>query len=268
MIEACLQVFDQLRRRFFYKDQTKTPKLEDKNFVIAACRSWFDEYRGGLLSLGINEPLLVEIDKPMKNLLQATNSSKRRSYYRRQIKKANTVIDGLQVDAQIAEWNISKEEDGDVIVRNALKILDSDLERRYLQVIYDLNDPKRVSYAGTANEIREIIRIVLFLQAPDAEITKTPWFRKRKENEEKNNKTLTTPTQTERVKFIMEKKRAGDKALKNAQENEALIEGLLGKVVRSSYDRMNAGVHGQKNRDEIIKGLRYVHAFLLDILPE
>src|SRR3989344_790262 len=104
MTEACLQVFDQLRRRFFYKNQTKTPQQEDKNFVVAGCRSWFDEYRNGLASLGMDEKFLLEIDKSMRLLLRAASSSKRRSFYRQQITKANKILEKIQVDAQIAEW--------------------------------------------------------------------------------------------------------------------------------------------------------------------
>jgi len=267
MTEACLQVFDQLRRRFFYKDQTKTPQQEDRNFVVAACRSWFDEYRNGLASLGIEEKFLLEIDKSMRLLLQAATSSKRRSFYRQQITRANKILEKIQVDAQIAEWSSTKNDSlvGDVNVRNALKNFDPDLERRYLQAIYDLNDSKRISYAGTANEIREIIRIVLSLQAPDKEVGKMPWFKESRKKQTDN--TSERPTHTERVRFILEKRRAGGKEVKSAQENEKLIDGLLGSVIRSSYDRMNAGVHGKKDREEIIRGLRYVHAFLFDVLP-
>lgn len=267
MTEACLQVFDQLRRRFFYKDQTKIPKQEDRNFVVAVCRSWFDEYRNGLAMLGIEEKFLLEIDKSMRLLLQAATSSKRRSFYRQQIVKANKILEKIQVDAQIAEWRSAKNDSliGDVNIRNTLKNLDPDLERRYLQAIYDLNDSKRTSYAGTANEIREIIRIVLSLQAPDKEVGKTSWF---KESRQKQRDGIPERlTHAERVKFILEKRRAGGKEVKSAQENEKLIDGLLGNVVRSSYDRMNAGVHGKKAKEEIIRSLRYVHAFLCDILP-
>jgi len=152
-----------------------------------------------------------------------------------------------------------------VDIRDALNNIDPDLERRYLQVIYDLRDSERISYAGTANELREVIRIVLSILAPDKRVTKTKWF---KESRRENKKNLPEkPTHRERVKFIMGERNAGSKEIKNAQENENLIDGLLSNVVRSSYDRLNVGVHGKKDRKEVIRSLRYAHAFLLDILP-
>ncbi|MDD5652454.1 MAG: hypothetical protein PHX98_03615 [Candidatus Moranbacteria bacterium] len=214
----------------------------------------------------MEESLILKVDKIMRSLLGATNSSKRRSFYKKQITETIKIIEKISADAQIAEWRATRNGSsiGDAGVRNILKKLDPDLERRYLQVIYDLQDEKRISYAGTANELREIIRIVLVLRAPDEEVMKTDWF---KENREKPKNSLPEkPTQAERVRFIMEKKRAGDKESKNARDNGELIDGLLGGVVRSSYDRINAGVHSKKDRDEIIRSLRYVHAFLSDIL--
>lgn len=268
MVESCIQLFDRLHRIFFYrKDKNRAPNQEDKNFAIAACRSWFDDYRQKLVVLEIAPELLIKIDEAMRSLLKLTNSSRRRSAYQAQIKKAKKSLDALIVDAQISEWRLAKQDNisvADAEVVSLLTNLDPDLERRYTQAIYDLSDQQRISYSGTANELREVIRITLQLKAPDNKVTKKDWFQDARKKPKSD--LPTNPTQAERVKFILEKRRASDNAIKNTQSNEELIDSLLSKVVRTTYSRVNAGVHGKENREEIIRNLRYIHAFLMDIL--
>ena len=127
MTEACLQVFDQLRRRFFYKNQTKTPQQEDKNFVVAGCRSWFDEYRNGLASLGMDEKFLLEIDKSMRLLLRAASSSKRRSFYRQQITKANKIKKGVIIEEIFVETICRPNETKKIMAKKSFNELTLDI---------------------------------------------------------------------------------------------------------------------------------------------
>jgi hypothetical protein len=264
VVEDCAQLFSQLKTRIFFKNKNKAPSREERLFIVSACRSWFD-YRPKLSLLGAGEIPLIEIDKLMKEMLQSTNTIRRRTFYQDTFRKMAEIFDNIFVNMQVAEWATpNKSSAGDEKVLNALHLFSPDLERRYLQAIADLSDPNRISYAGTANELREIIRLSLSSQAPENEIIKKDWYKQARAGK---SRLPDKPTHSEKVKYILETRRAGEQALKSTQENETLIDDMLGKVVRSSYDRVSASVHGNHDRNEIIRALRYIHAFLLDILP-
>jgi len=265
MVEKCAQLFDQLQKRFSTKNKNQSPPRDDRTFVIAACHSWFSEYRDGLVKLGVSDKHLLEIDGNMRSLISIANSSARRGVYQKNINNIRKVSDKFITEAQVAEWIKDKNSNnlGDLNVIEALRNLDEDLERRYNQVLSDLNDQQRISYAGTANELREIIRIILSKKAPTDRVMKMPWFKTARVND----KNLPSqPTQAERVRFILEFRKSSKNAVEQAQGQEQLIDALIGKIVRSSYSRINAGVHATEDNKEIERCLRYANAFLLDIL--
>lgn len=146
-----------------------------------------------------------------------------------------------------------------------LKKLDLDLGGRYSQAIRDLSDPARISYAGTANELRETVRITLLLKAPDDEVKQMDWFKNARESDKKNALPK-LPTRAERVRFILEKRKKSGKAVETTQGAGLHIDDKLGRVVSSTCDRMSVGVHNKEDRDEIIQCLKYINAFLSDIL--
>ena len=63
-------------------------------------------------------------------------------------------------------------------INEALEKALPELSRSYIQIYKDLQDPNRISWAGTAHEIREILTNLLRLLAPDENISKAPWYRK------------------------------------------------------------------------------------------
>ncbi len=265
MVEKYKQLFEQLQKRFLARRKNQSPPREDRAFVTAASRVWFEEYREGFRQLGVSGEDLLEVDKNMRKLIILAASSARRSQYQGCINAIKKTTDKFITNAQVVEWENAKKftGSGNKNVIEALRNLDEDLERRYLQVLSDIGDQTRISYAGTANELREVVRIVLHAKAPNEKVEKMPWF----ELERISDKNLPKqPTQAERVRYILEARKSSKGAVDQVQEEEQLIDALIGRVVRSSYGRINVSVHAIEDRSEIERCLRYVDAFLLDIL--
>ncbi len=146
--------------------------------------------------------------------------------------------------------------------RKLLEKLAPDLERRYMQIIFDIADEYRLSYTGTAGELREIITKILHAEAPDAAVEAQDWYKQAIKSDKDHPD---TPTRRERVKYIMLKKNQSG-SVETAAKTSDLIEGILGEIVAASYARLSAAAHGSKAREELIKCLGYFDAFVADLL--
>ena len=142
-------------------------------------------------------------------------------------------------------------------IYNALALLSQGLANSYAQVKTDLNDTSRVSWAGTSHEIREILRSVLEILAPDTEVKAQSWY--------KPEKDAKGPTQKQKALYILRKRNAGSKIQEVAAQVDTLEE-MVAKLVRSLYSRASDAAHGMKDRGESRRILNYFEAFIYDLL--
>lgn len=130
------------------------------------------------------------------------------------------------------------------------------LAQSYLQIKNDIDDSDRISWAGTAHEIRQIISSLLIILAPDEEVIAQSWYKKPEDG---------TSTQKQKVRYILEQKGAGSKETDVVEQISSLDE-VIQELVRKTYSRASDAAHRFKNRNEVIKILRYFDAFILDLL--
>src|SRR5205085_2867453 len=67
--------------------------------------------------------------------------------------------------------------------------------RSYRQVLIDLSEARRLSYRGTATELREVVREVLDHLAPDDQVTSTAGYKQQPGTD--------GPTMTQKARFIL-----------------------------------------------------------------
>lgn len=128
----------------------------------------------------------------------------------------------------------------------------------YQQIITDINDENRVSFVGTIHELRELIASLLRYLAPDEEVEKNDWYKL-----EQNAK---RPTQRQRVRYIMEQKQQRDR--KSAEKHFSELDSFVTELVRDTYEDASKGAHNhdRNHRTEVVRLLRYFHAFIPDLL--
>jgi hypothetical protein len=143
----------------------------------------------------------------------------------------------------------------DQAIYSALNNLDPNLARSYEQVIHDINDRNKVSWRGTANEIREIVSGTLRELAPDEKVTR--------QKDYKQQPNTNGPTQSQRAKFIMSKRNASSKQSEFAKEVD-MIDIRVAGFIRKFYDRASDGAHRSKERKEI----RTLHSYLVPLLRD
>jgi hypothetical protein len=137
-----------------------------------------------------------------------------------------------------------------------------DLANSYRQVLRDLQDATRLSYRGTANELREILREVLERLAPDDEVISQAWWAPTEAPDGKKRK---SPSQQQKVRYILEKKGAGSRVKDVAEGSLELVEKGLSELVRDMYSRASVASHTAQDVEEIKRQLRYFDAPMHDL---
>ena len=106
----------------------------------------------------------------------------------------------------------------------------------------------RISWRGTAAELRETLREVLNHLAPDEQVMASPGF----QPEEGQSK----PTQKQKVMFI----------LKARGSSSLVINGAVASLTRSTYQTASASTHVGADAKEIKNIKRYIDALLAELL--
>lgn len=139
----------------------------------------------------------------------------------------------------------------------ALLDINEDLANGYLQVASDLKQTNRLSWAGTAHEIREVLATLIRELAPNENVCNEPWF--------KQDPNTSGPTQKQRVKYIVQKNKVGSKERKVIEQVDMLDE-RVANIVRLTYTRASDAAHRYKSKQEVSRILKYFEAFAFDLL--
>lgn len=146
---------------------------------------------------------------------------------------------------------------GSATIRAALEAIAPELGHSYDQVLEDIEDRSRRSWAGTAHEIRELLAELLRHLGPDEDVQAESWY--------KQDPNTRGPTQRQRVRYILEQQRAGSKK-RDVVKEMSIIEDRVGGLVRATYNRASDAAHRFKGRREAIRILRYFEVFSRDLL--
>ena len=174
------------------------------------------------------------------------------------IKKDITNIPNINCIISFKDPNLNGfvEVEKNPIYLSLLKINGS-LARSYAQIKIDITDKTRLSWAGTAHEIRQIISTLLETLAPDSEVINEEWY--------KQDPQTKGPTQKQRAHYILIKQKKDSKE-QEVVEVVSLLNDLIETLVRSTYGRASDAAHRFKGRREVIRILNYFESFTTDLL--
>lgn len=127
----------------------------------------------------------------------------------------------------------------------------------YEQALRDLADDHRVSYRGTANELRSAVWEVLERLAPDERVSAAQGFTLEKDQQ--------TPTRKQKARFIL-RGRLGGTACQTPEASLELIELQVANLTAGLYNRSSSSSHIEAEQGEIRQIKMYVDAFLAEVL--
>jgi len=234
-----------------------------KSGVIDVAKDYFQNIRPEISS-SLPEKTLQVYDAQWQDLVRlAHGNNSRRSYVKllTALKKATVeinvtriILSGVAPEAQEAVYT-----DAEAVLVNTLEQLAPSAAQSYQQAIQDLAAPvQRLSYRGTATDLREAFRDTLDQLAPDTVVMQQDGFALEKGQMQ--------PTMKQKVRFILRSRGKGSTPRAVAEKSVELIEALSGDIARAFYNRASLSTHVETTYGEARQLKRYVDTLLFDLL--
>jgi hypothetical protein len=238
---------------------------QTKEEIISTATTYFSSIRHSLVEGLGDESKILPLDAKWQDLIRlAHGNNSRKSYQKliRAIQKELTALNVVRLSSishkGFGGSGVSDMTPAEQMVVTTLDNSVPSAAASYRQAILDLAGGERLSYRGTASELREALRETIDHLAPDGDVMGQTGFK----SEQCQNK----PTMKQKVRFIL-RSRGTSKTQREVAENSLdLVESLTGEVARSIYNRASLATHVETTRNEVLKIKRYVDTVLHDLL--
>jgi hypothetical protein len=232
--------------------------------VIATAAAYFTEYRRGLASaLGECEALLSH-DKNWQGLIRMAHGRSSRKSYLDAIRRLQRELSEFSIECLTSASHethdaseVSALSQAERIIITTLKDAVPSAAASYQQALLDLR-AQRLSYRGTACELREAMRETLDHLAPDADVMAQPGFQCERDQ--------TRPTMKQKVQYILGMRGRSKVQRIPTEKSAALIDSLAGEIARAVYNQSSLAVHVEASRAEVCTLKRYVDTIFYDLL--
>jgi hypothetical protein len=228
-------------------------------------QEYFRSLRPALVKLGVNPDVLAALDTPAQDLLRlATGRNARASYLQsfRALLRARVVV---EQEREMKLGHPAAAPHGDLVVDGIETQILATLRRllpsaalSYEQALLDLRGGPRLSYRGTAVELREALRETLDHLAPDADVMRAPGF--------KLEKDASRPTMKQKAAFILKARGAVSGAISTPKDAIQRVEDASASLARSVYTRGSVSTHVATTREEVLTMKPYVDGVLAELL--
>jgi predicted ABC-type transport system involved in lysophospholipase L1 biosynthesis ATPase subunit len=236
-----------------------SPTREQAKLVV---QYYFRQVRPHLIDLSIDAGDLEQLDRISQHLLKLASKRSRRSTYRTRMRELDNLRGEIETAIEIRATGGGAHSAGRLTTATEAAIL-ATLDQivpstalSYQQVLQDLAEPQRVSYRGTAAELREVLRELLDHLAPDDEVLKAVKLEKDRRG----------PTMKQKATFILKARGVGETARKTPVDAVGAIEDSVSSLARSVYTRGSVSTHVVTTRNEVLTIKAYADAVLADLL--
>jgi Predicted pPIWI-associating nuclease len=246
------------------KNQTKANR-EVVSQTRALAQTYFRVVKPELDKLGIAQDL-QQLDARFQDLLALANSQNTIGQY----KKLTGAIRALRPEIEVkVELEVSKKLARTGFFGSTLSTMEQAIietldglvpsaAASYRQALTDLRDYKRVSFRGTASELRECVREVLDHLAPDEEIVSAPGF--------KLELNVTKPPMKQKARFILRARRVAEGSRQVPEDMIGLIDESVASLPRSLYTQGSLSTHVSQTRNQVAQLKVYTDAILAELL--
>jgi hypothetical protein len=227
--------------------------------VRVIAKTYFESVRSELISVQSRSGLVDEIDFLVQTLLQLASIAREKQSYIGHVNELAPLLLAATVDLMKAAGSprlvLSQTEKA---VLNTLASMLPVAAASYEQALRDLTQGGRVSWRGTAAEIREVLREVIDHLAPDEKVSAGPGFQLEAGR--------SGPTQRQKVRFILRARRSSSAAVSVAESSLSTVDEAVATLARSTYQRGAVSTHSRTNDAEIRNLKRYAEALLAELL--
>jgi hypothetical protein len=228
-------------------------------FVRPMVLAYFEFVRPELEDADCRAGLVAELDGVMQELIDLSTLQRDKATYGPPMAKLQPLVLEATIHLMkargVPRLLLSQTERG--ILRTLEKMLPGSA-KSYEQALRDISQGNRVSWRGTAAELRDVLREVMDQLAPDDQVQDSPGFH--------FEGAQTRPTQKQKVRFILKARRTGSAAIETAQGTLQTVDESIAALARVAYTRGAASAHTSPVQTEIRNLKRYIDALLAELL--
>lgn len=225
----------------------------------AIATTYFESIRSDLDVVKNRHGLVEEVDFVVQSILQLASGCREKQAYIGQLNELRPYLLEVEVDLMksrgAARLVLSQTERA--ILETLAALLPSSAAS-YEQALRDIVQGARVSWRGTAVELRETLREVIDHFAPDDKVSAAPNFQ--------HEVGQIRPTQKQKVRYILRARRSSSAAVTVAEASLDTVEEAVATLARSTYRRGSVSTHVATTAKEIRSLKRYVDALLGELL--
>jgi hypothetical protein len=222
-------------------------------------KTYFEEIRAELDSVKTRGGLVDEIDWVVQSLLQLASGTREKQAYIGQANELRPYLLEATVDlmkSRGAPRLVLSETERTILDTLAAMLPPS--AASYEQALRDIAQGGRVSWRGTATELREVLRDVMNHLAPDDKVVASSGFQLEPGQSH--------PTQRQKVRFILRARRSSSAAVTVAQSSLGTVDEAVAALARTTYQRGSVSTHVSTSGKEIRNLKRYIDALLGELL--
>jgi hypothetical protein len=235
------------------------PSFAVQPITRAIAKTYFEAVRSELQIVQNRAKLTDEIDFSVQGLLQLGAGQSEKQAYLAHVSELRPRLLEATVDLMKSRGTPRLVlSDTERSILETLAALLPSTAASYEQAMRDISQGKRVSWRGTANELREVLRDVIDHLAPDDKVVAVAGFQLEQGQ--------TRPTQKQKVRFVLRARRSAGAAMSGAASSLNIIDEAVAGLARSTYNRGSASTHTATSSKEIRNLKRYVDALLAELL--
>lgn len=225
----------------------------------AIATTYFESVRPQLDTVKSRAGLTDEIDFVVQSLLQLASGSREKQAYIGQLNELRPYLLEATIDLMKSRGMprlVLSQTEGAIL--DTLANLLPPCAASYEQALRDIAQGGRISWRGTATELREILREVIDHFAPDQAVSSTPGFQLESGRPK--------PTHKQKVRHILRARRSRSAAVAVAESSIDTVDEAVASLARSTYTRGSVSTHVATSGKEIKSLKRYVDALLAELL--
>lgn len=214
---------------------------------------------------------LGDVDALMQQLMEFTSKQALLTNYKTTVRKIEKILPQLEIENEIAFSNAVFNESKDTLhiseidtkIIATLEPIIPSAALSYQQVLVDLNDKDKISFRGTASELREVLRETLDYLAPDDDVEASKGFKFEKDS--KRN-LFSKPTMKQKTRFILKSRGRTKTAIKTPETAVSMVEEMVAAFTRSIYVRGSLSTHKIAKKPEVMELKGYTESVLCELL--
>ncbi len=227
-------------------------------FAGTVARIYFDLVRPELDIAKGRAGLVDEIDSVIQGLLLLAASASGQQAYLAKVNELRPYLLEATVDLMKSRGKRLVLSPVERSILDTLTALLPATAASYEQALRDIAGGARISWRGSALELREALRDVIDHLGPDEQVTRTPGFHLEEGRQ--------GPTQKQKVRYVLRARRTSSAARNVAEAALETVDEAVAILARSMYESGSASTHVGASVKEMRNLKRYVDALLAELL--